>query len=204
MTAIVPYLIELEALRERISTVIATLRSLDRAIEVLDAVERQEVSVKALMTPAGLTITDMVKPPAPVLKAPTPRASAIAPPAKQYPNDAKVRAALTGQWQTVDDIAKRAKLPKGTAYTRLTRLTGAGEVATRPEGKRMLYRPAGTPAQLRPRAVAGTQAAPPAGPPSANGRQASPDAFDTVWSGTKERNGQAPPILSAAGRERKG
>lgn len=194
MTAIAPCLIELEALRERISTVIATLRSLDRAIEVLDAVERPEVSVKALMTPAGLTITDVSKPPAQVLKAPTPRASATATPTKQYPNDAKVRQALTGQWQTVEDIAKRAKLPKGTAYTRLSRLQSAGEVATRPEGKRMLYRLAGTPAQLRPRAVAGTQAAPPAGPSSANGRQAL-GGFEVAWNGTKERNGEAPSIL---------
>ena len=191
MTAIAPCLIELEALRERISTVIATLRSLNRAIEVLDAVERPELSSKVLMTPAVMTVYA----PQPVLKAPAPRASATASPAKQYPNDAKVRAALTGQWQTVEDIAKRAKLPKGTAYTRLTRLCGAGEVATRREGKRTLYRPADMPAQLRPRAVAGTQAAPPAGPSSANGRQASSAEFEVAWNGTKERNGDAPSIL---------
>ena len=194
MTAIAPCLIELEALRERISTVIATLRSLNRAIEALDALEPTGPSVKVMMSLDGKTITDVSKPLMPPIKAPA-RASATAPPAKQYPNDAKVRAALTGQWQTVEDIAKRAKLPKGTAYTRLIRLCGAGEVATRREGKRTLYRPADKPAQLRPRAVAGTQAAPPAGPPSANGRQASSAEFEVAWNGTKERNGDAPSIL---------
>ena len=49
----------------------------------------------------------------------------------------------------------------------------------------------------RPGAVAGTQAAPPVGPPSANGTP----QFETVWNGTKERNGEAPSILPP--RERK-
>lgn len=59
------------------------------------------------------------------------------------------------------------------------------------------------PTKPRSGAAAGTQAAPPVGPPSANGRQASSGGFEVAWNGTKERNGQAPPILSAAGRERK-
>jgi len=57
------------------------------------------------------------------------------------------------------------------------------------------------PTKPRSGAGAGTQAAPPVGPPSANGRRAHPETIETVWNGTKERNGEAPSILPP--RERK-
>ena len=180
MTAIDAAILELEAHREHVCLVIATLRRFARVVE--DAHLPGEELVGAVAKPVAPLTTP-------------PQATPHVATAKAYPNDAKVRQALTGEWQTVESVAHRAKLPKGTAYQRLSRMHGTGEVATRSEGKRTLYRLARVPAQPRPRAVAGTQAAPPVGPPSANGRHASTGDFEVAWNGTKERNGEAPSIL---------
>lgn len=192
MTATAACRIELEALRERLSTIIQELKHVERMFDA------EGMAVTLAPGSASSAITSDRVPPtrsAAAIKDSTPTSRVSS------PNDAKVVAALTAQgWMRIEEIATRTKLPKGTAYTRLTRLHGTGEVVTRSEGKRTLYRLAGTSTQLRPRAGAGTQAAPPVGPPSANGRQAS-SGFEVAWNGTKERNGEAPSILPP--RERK-
>ena len=196
MTATSACRIELEALRERLSTIIQELKHVERMFDA-----EGMPSTLALGSASSAITSDRVPPTRSVAalhhSTPTTRGSS--------PNDAKVVAALTGQgWMRIEEITTRTKLPKGTAYTRLTRLSGHGRVETRTEGRRTLYRLAtrrtASSPPLRPGAVAGTQAAPPVGPPSANGRQAS-SGFEVAWNGTKERNGEAPTILPP--RERK-
>lgn len=97
-------------------------------------------------------------------------------------------------------LVRLTKLPRWRVMKTLLDMHAAGQLAKVGKHRGAKY---ALPSKPRPGAVAGTQAAPPVGPPSANGRQASPEGFETVWSGTAERNGQAPAILSAAGRERR-
>ena len=204
MTATSACLVELEALRERLTGIIRELKHAERMVDAFDL-------DAATPTPPVASTTLIVKPTARAVARPAPERAI--PPRAQQPNDVKVIAAMDrlGQdqgdgWATVDVIARAAKLVKGTVYGRLTRLMAAGRIEQRMEGKHALYRRRahhGTSTQLRPGAVAGTPAAPPVGPPSANGSKSAPQCgdFDVAWNGTKERNGEAPSILGP--RERK-
>lgn len=201
MTATSACRIELEALRERLSAIIHELKHVERMIEAEDNLYLVTLHGRETVVPLD-RVPPKGSPPASI----STKLITVATTRATSPNDAKVLSALTGQgWLRIDEVIKRAKLPKGTAYTRLTRLHGSGQVETQTEGRRTLYRLATKRAAASPQprsgAGAGTQAAPPAGPPPTNGRQASSGGFEIAWNGTKERNGEAPSILPP--RERK-
>jgi DNA-binding IclR family transcriptional regulator len=201
VTAIDAAIVELEAHREHVCQVIATLRRFARVVEEAHVTGVEPVGAPTVVIDGRALVAAVSRqlPATTTTTAPTSTTNNHT--AKAYQNDAKVLKALSGEWMSIEVVAARAKLPKGTAYTRLSRLSGSGQVATRPEGKRTLYRLAGTPAAtpLRSGPAAGT----PRGPAGGTGpdHRTAGEAFETVWNGTKERNGEAPSILPP--RERK-
>jgi hypothetical protein len=90
-------------------------------------------------------------------------------------------------------LRRQSGLKDSRFYYTLNRLMADGAVCRVGTQKRGgLYQLAHQP---RPGAVAGTQAAPPVGPSPATGSRKGDGPFETVWTGTKERNGEAPSLL---------
>jgi hypothetical protein len=167
--------IELEALRERLSTIIHDLRMAERMIDAFEV-------------PATPPATPCPRPPAKTVVAavPTPGLSDDARKIQKV-------VAATPDPLTIREIVQRAKLPLDRVRVALKALVRADGVQALGATSARVY----TAITPRPGAVAGTQAAPPVGPPPATGTP----QFETVWNGTKERNGDAPQLLPP--RERK-
>lgn len=190
--------IELEAYAQELLATAAQLRRFARTMA-------GEPTVKAT---AILDFTEAVKPArqAVPLKARQPAQRPSAPrssKATRTPKgdtDAAVRAALSVEERSLQEIVARAKLGKSTVFRALDLLLTAKVVVKRREGHAMFYRLV-TPGDATPR-----RSGPAAGTPAGSAGGSVPDrrnttADDVVWNGTLERNGQAPSILPP--RERK-
>ena len=176
MTAISAAIIELEAQRERLGILITELRRHERAIEA--------------------SYPDM-PPVKQVLPAP-PTQKRVGP--MGLSDDAiKLRKLIQASEDPLStpDLVRMSRLPVDRVRIALKSLVANLDIRATGATSARRY----SSVQPRPGAVAGTPAAPPVGPSPANGRHAQPEAFEVVWTGTKERNGDAPSILPP--RERK-
>lgn len=154
---------ELRAQAERISDAIGALeRYLERPVNQAPAPDR---------TARARTIPHTArKPVAPAKSTP--------PPAKSVPTGRAVRggdamdrvfAAIVGRPRTMDQVVSVTKMPKGTVYGNIVRLTLAKKITSYMDGRKLVYTPA-------------------------NAKKG--DVGKTVWSGTKERAGEAPTLSS--------
>lgn len=191
--------IELETYAKEL---LATAASLRRFAQTM-------ASEPTAKTTAILDFTEAV-PPAPQARPPKAQRAAPRPSAPRSPKaartptgetDASVRAALSVEERSLQEIVTRADISRTAVYRALDLMLKAKSVVKRREGHKMLYRlvtPGKASTQLRSGQAAGTPSGP-AGGPGPDHRPAAKS--DVVWSGTLERNGQAPPILPP--RERK-
>lgn len=190
MTATSACLVELEALRERLSGIIRELKHAERMIEVFDVIAPVVPAQVASAAPAKVASKAFAaQPPSPAGPARGKRAEA----------EEKILALLRRAGEPLKPIAiiRGTKLPRSRVFGLLPSLMGRHLVLRAGTGRACT---SGL-AQPRPGAVAGTQAAPPVGPSSANGstggngRQASSAPFEVAWNGTKDRSGEAPSLL---------
>lgn len=220
MTAISAAIVELKAHCEHTWEVIRSLERFARVVEEAHekAATAVQVSTAFVDFPEPATRpTRRVKGKGKAAKKAAPVKAAAATPAKTngtpahagsgaqtatYAGGAAIigRLGVAGDPLSPTDLIRLTKLPRWRVMKTLLLMHASGQLAKVGARRSAKY---ALPTKPRSGAAAGTQAAPPVGPPSANGRQASSGGFEVAWNGTKERNGEAPPILSAAGRERK-
>lgn len=160
-------------------------------------------------TTAILDFTEAV-PPAPQARPPKAQRAAPRPSAPRSPKAARtptgetaasVRAALSVEERSLQEIVTRADISRTAVYRALDLMLKAKSVVKRREGHKMLYRlvkPGEGSAPRRSGLAAGTPAGSAGG--SVPDRRNSA-AGDVVWNGTLERHGLAPSILPP--RERK-
>jgi hypothetical protein len=198
MTAIYAAIVELKAHCEHTWDVIHTLERFAAVVE--DAHGAPSAIPGAAPEPSASThlVVDPVKRTQPT----TPKAAKPAAPHSTVKGSGTEAIAgvlyAAGHPMTPLAIIQTSRMARYQVFKALKELVRARRVVARGQRRGRTYELA---TQLRPGAVAGTQAAPPVGPPSANGRRVPPEAFDVAWNGTKERNGDAPSILPP--RERK-
>jgi len=195
MTATAACRVELEALRERLSAIIRELAHAERLVAVYD------LSVEPPAAP------DFAPDPQPQRRVTARAKAAPAKPNGQphprtgpatYAGGADIISALGAAREPMSPthLIRVTKLPRWRVMKTLLLMHATGQLVKVGKNRSAKY---ALPSAPRSGAVAGTRALLPGGPPSASGGD-----FEVAWNGTKERTGQAPPILSAAGRERKG
>jgi len=207
MTAIGAAIIELKAHCEHTWEII---RALERFAAVVEDAHEKAASAAPVTTalvacPEPATRTARPAKPQPAAKKVAAKPAPAKPNGKPaatgaYPVGAAIISALGAHRGPMSPkaLVTATKLPRWRVMRTLLDMHASGQLAKVGTRRGATYALHNKP---RSGAAAGTQAAPPVGPPSANGRQASPGGFDIAWSGTKERNGEAPSILPP--RERK-
>lgn len=214
MMAIDAAVIELEAHREQVSRMIASLRRMSRAVKETHAPlsgDPQEAIAAPVTASSVETARSLLRPAKARTGTPrTPAKRVVDRHAKARTEPSRTRlisshdaiaAALSTEERSLQEIVSRSKLSQTAVSRHLDRLRASKAVVKRRDGQRMLYRLVTPGEGLTPRrsgSAAGTPAGS-AGGPVPDRRNS--DADDVVWNGTKERAGTAPPLIPP--RERK-
>ncbi len=183
MTAVSACRIELEALRERLSTLIHELLVAERITDAFDVtvvsqIDGREVARNQVRVAASAT---------------------AAPTKTVTPTDAPKTAILSALRKAGEPLSG----PELVAATRQSacQLKPHLDALVRQGGIVKSGQTSSTRYALAPTLRSGPAAGTPRGPAGGTGPDHRPAEFETVWNGTKERNGEAPSILPP--RERK-